>query len=120
MNAATSRTWRVVNESSRNALGEPVGYKLVPTMSTPTMLASPESSVGRRAGFARHNLWVTPYAADERRAAGEFPNQHAGGDGLPRWTADANFLSVIGETRVLPEALDITWERISKALKQTA
>jgi primary-amine oxidase len=51
------------------------------------MLASPESSVGRRAGFARHNLWVTPYAPDERRAAGEFPNQHAGGDGLPAWTA---------------------------------
>ena len=40
--------------------------------------------VGRRAGFARHNLWVTPYAPDERRAAGEYPNQHAGGDGLPR------------------------------------
>lgn len=86
-NAATSRTWRVVNESSRNGLGQPVGYKLVPTMSTPTMLASTESSVGRRAGFARHNLWVTPYRADERRAAGEYPNQHAGGDGLPRWTA---------------------------------
>ena len=86
-NSATSRAWRVVNESSRNSLGQPVGYKLVPTMSTPTMLAAPESSVGRRAGFARHNLWVTPYAADERRAAGEFPNQHEGGDGLPRWTA---------------------------------
>ena len=87
MNAATSRAWRVVNESSHNGLGQPVGYKLVPTMSTPTMLASPESSVGKRAGFARHNLWVTPYASDERRAAGEFPNQHAGGDGLPAWTA---------------------------------
>jgi primary-amine oxidase len=86
MNAATSRTWRVVNPSSHNALGQPVGYKLVPTMSTPTMLASPDSSVGRRAGFARHNLWVTRYAPDERRAAGEFPNQHEGGDGLPRWT----------------------------------
>jgi primary-amine oxidase len=86
IDAATSRTWRVVNESSRNGLGQPVGYKLVPTMSTPTMLASPESSVGRRAGFARHNLWVTPYARDERRAAGEYPNQHEGGDGLPRWT----------------------------------
>ena len=85
-NAATSRTWRVVNEASRNALDQPVGYKLVPTVSTPTMLASPASSVGRRAGFARHNLWVTPYRADERRAAGEFPNQHEGGDGLPRWT----------------------------------
>jgi primary-amine oxidase len=86
MHAATSRAWRVVNESRRNALGQPVGYKLVPTMSTPTMLASPESSVGRRAGFARHNLWVTPYSPIERRAAGEFPNQHEGGDGLPRWT----------------------------------
>jgi primary-amine oxidase len=30
---------------------------------------------------------VTPFAADERRAAGDFPNQHPGGDGLPRWTA---------------------------------
>jgi len=86
-NAATSRTWRVVNDASRNALDQPVGYKLIPTMSTPTMLASPDSSVGRRAGFARHNLWVTPYRADERRAAGEYPNQHEGGDGLPRWTA---------------------------------
>jgi primary-amine oxidase len=85
--AATSRAWRVVNETSRNALDQPVGYKLVPTTSTPTMLASADSSVGRRAGFARHNLWVTPYRADERRAAGEFPNQHPGGDGLPRWTA---------------------------------
>jgi ATP adenylyltransferase len=31
---------------------------------------------------------------------------------LPRWVADANFVSVIGETRVLPETLDVTWERI--------
>jgi primary-amine oxidase len=86
-NAATSRGWKVVNPASVNRLGQPVGYKLVPTMSTPTMLASPESSVGQRAGFARHNLWVTPYRRDERRAAGEYPNQHAGGDGLPRWTS---------------------------------
>ena len=87
MNAATSRTWRIVNEHSRNRLGNPVAYKLIPTMSTPTMLADPDSSVGRRAGFARHNLWVTPYAPDERRASGEYPNQSSGGDGLPRWTA---------------------------------
>ena len=56
-------------------------------MSTPTLLAHPDSPIGRRAGFAQHNLWVTPYEPDERRAAGEYPNQHAGGDGLPRWTA---------------------------------
>jgi ATP adenylyltransferase len=35
---------------------------------------------------------------------------------LPRWTADANFVSVIGETRVLPEALDVTYKRIKEAL----
>ena len=35
---------------------------------------------------------------------------------LPRWIADANFVSVIGETRVLPEALEVTWNRIHQAL----
>ena len=35
---------------------------------------------------------------------------------LPRWIADANFVSVIGETRVLPESLDVTWQRIRQAL----
>lgn len=34
---------------------------------------------------------------------------------LPRWVADANFVSVIGETRILPETLQETWERIRKA-----
>jgi primary-amine oxidase len=87
VDVAKSRTWRVVNESTRNGLGRPTGYKLIPTMSTPTMLADPSSSVGRRAGFARHNLWVTPYAPDELRAAGDHPNQSRGGDGLPAWTA---------------------------------
>ncbi len=87
VDAATSRAWKIVNAETPNRLGQPTGYKLVPTMSTPTMLAAPDSSVGRRAGFARHNLWVTPYDPSERRAAGDYPNQHEGGDGLPRWTA---------------------------------
>jgi ATP adenylyltransferase len=36
---------------------------------------------------------------------------------LPRWVADANFMSVVGETRVLPETLDVTWERMRKAMR---
>jgi ATP adenylyltransferase len=35
---------------------------------------------------------------------------------LPRWTADSNFMTTIGETRVLPEDLHVTWERLKKAL----
>lgn len=81
-----SRYWKVVAPSSLNRLGRPVGYKLVPGP-TPTLLARPESSVGSRAAFASKNLWVTRYAADERRAAGEYPNQHPGGDGLVRYAA---------------------------------
>jgi ATP adenylyltransferase len=36
---------------------------------------------------------------------------------LPRWVADANFVSVVCETRILPETLDVTWERMTAALK---
>ncbi len=83
--AAHSRCWKVVS-TTPNRLGLPTAYKLVPG-STPTLLADPDSSVGRRARFATRNLWVTKYEPDERRAAGDYPNQHRGLDGLPRWTA---------------------------------
>jgi ATP adenylyltransferase len=35
---------------------------------------------------------------------------------LPRWIADANFMTAVGETRVLPEALETTFERMRAAL----
>jgi primary-amine oxidase len=86
VNPAGGRYWKVVNPSRLNALGEPVAYKLVPGP-TPTLLAHADSWVARRAGFATHNLWATPFHPAERHAAGDYPNQHPGGGGLPAWTA---------------------------------
>ena len=51
------------------------------------------------------------------RAAGAGVAGHIHMHILPRWVADANFLSVVGETRVLPESLEVTWQRIGKALQ---
>jgi ATP adenylyltransferase len=34
---------------------------------------------------------------------------------LPRWHGDANFMTTIAETRVLPETLDVTWRRLQTA-----
>jgi ATP adenylyltransferase len=31
---------------------------------------------------------------------------------LPRWTGDTSFITVVGETRVLPEDLEVTWQRM--------
>jgi primary-amine oxidase len=80
----SGRYWLVVNQGSLNAVGEPVGYKLLPGENV-LPFAQQGSSFARRAGFAYKHVWVTPYSPDERYAAGEYPNQHPGGDGLPGW-----------------------------------
>jgi len=86
VNSASARFWRVVNPTRKNRLGQPVGYRLVPGENAPPFL-QPDAAVLKRAGFAAHNLWVTPYRPQERYAAGDYPNQHPTGDGLPVWTA---------------------------------
>jgi primary-amine oxidase len=81
----TARYWKITNPSVLNSLGQPVGFKLIPGDNA-LPFAHPDSPLLKRAGFMTQHLWVTPYQADERYAAGDYPNQHPGGDGLPKWT----------------------------------
>jgi len=46
------------------------------------------------------------------RAAGAGVDQHLHMHVLPRWTGDASFISVVGETRVLPEEVAQTYRRL--------
>jgi ATP adenylyltransferase len=51
------------------------------------------------------------------RAAGAGVTGHLHLHMLPRWMGDSNFMTVTGETRVQPEELRTTYERIKKALQ---
>ncbi len=81
----SGRYWLVSNPSVKNALGRPVGYKLMPGENI-LPFAHPGASIIQRAGFMTRHLWVTPYAPDELSATGPYPNQHPGGAGLPEYT----------------------------------
>ena len=80
----SARYWKIVNPTRRNAVGDPVAYKLVPGANAFPFFheGSPQ---WERGGFVRHHLWVTAYNPQERYAAGDYPNQQRGGDGLPAY-----------------------------------
>ena len=86
VNQETARYWRIANQDSLNGMGQPVSYKLMP-MENCLPMNLPGSSLVKRAGFTTNHLWVTPYDRREMHAAGQYPNQHAGGAGLPEWTS---------------------------------
>ena len=50
------------------------------------------------------------------RAAGAGVAEHLHLHALPRWMGDTNFMTTTAETRVLPEPMDVTWQKMRDAL----
>ena len=51
------------------------------------------------------------------RSAGAGIAGHVHLHALPRWDGDTSFMTTVGETRVLPEGLETTWERLRAAFQ---
>jgi primary-amine oxidase len=82
INPLAARYWKIANTGKRNAVGEPVAYKLMPGDNV-LPFYQPDAHAIQRAQFTTKHLWVTKYDPDEMFAAGDYPNQHSGGAGLP-------------------------------------
>jgi ATP adenylyltransferase len=54
------------------------------------------------------------------RAAGAGIAEHIHMHVLPRWTGDANFMSTLAETRIIPEALEETYSKLKQGFERGA
>ena len=43
---------------------------------------------------------------------------HLHGHIVPRWNGDNNFMPVLGQTRILPQSLEATWEKLSRTARE--
>lgn len=78
--------FRVINESKKNAVGNPASYEIL-LANHARLLLDPEDWPAKRARFLQHDVWVTPFDPAERYAAGDYVFESKTAGGLPAWTA---------------------------------
>jgi ATP adenylyltransferase len=95
------------HESSLAALAAPIAHEIMDiARQTESVLAELYHPHGMNFGL---NLG---------KAAGAGVAGHLHLHALPRWTGDTNFMTTVAETRILPESLDITWQRMRDAFQK--
>jgi primary-amine oxidase len=76
--------WMFTSENTKDAYGYPTGIEIMAGETAATLLP-PDEWPSKRAGFANHQLWVTPYDPNEFYAAGTYLVNSLGDDGLAAW-----------------------------------
>jgi len=99
-----------------------VPYEHVPTLdqvkeetAAELILLAREAETHLRANYSPDGLNM---GINIGKAAGAGVAGHVHMHVLPRWVADANFMTSVGEARVLPEDLEITFDKLSRAWKR--
>ncbi len=75
------------------------------------LLARSQSAIDRALDPHGYNLGV-----NQGRAGGAGVLGHLHLHVVPRWSGDANFMTATANARILPEALEDTWQRLREAL----
>ncbi len=77
---------RIENPSKKNALKQRPGYWIQSHHQSQSVLTD-DDPAQQRADFSRSTFWFSRYNEHELWAAGDYPNQSKGGDGLPKFIA---------------------------------
>lgn len=86
---STSRVWKIFNPAFMNKINQKaVAYTLIPANPC-KLMASPDSYISKKAGFAKNSLWVTPYSEKEKFPSGFYVlNKGSATNGINQWVKE--------------------------------